>query len=81
MVIKGVKGLTITELGLDIKNDSFSPAGLRFEVLTEGADVLPFSGLPVPDSTRRPQLDAGTIRFYGLIGYRVFSGAERQDHL
>ncbi len=36
VVIRGVKGLTITELGFDIKNDSFSPAGLRFEVLTDG---------------------------------------------
>ena len=48
VAIKGVKGLTLTELGFDIKNDGFT-TGPQIEVITK-ADryLLPFPFLPPP---------------------------------
>jgi hypothetical protein len=44
LVIKGIKGLTITELGFDIRKDGFFTAGPRFEVYTDsGVFTFPLS--------------------------------------
>jgi hypothetical protein len=42
VVIQGVKGLTITELGFDIKIDAGSTADPRFEVLTGDGTIFTF---------------------------------------
>jgi hypothetical protein len=69
-VIKGVQGLTLTELGFDIKNDGVFLAGPRFEVITEAGTfpfILPGTQTPVdgfPDWTR-VRFDAAALAVIG----------------
>jgi hypothetical protein len=56
VAIKGVKGLPLTELGFDIKNDWVFTTGPRFEVVT---DVDTFS-FPFPDPNLLTQVPDST---------------------
>ena len=59
-VIKGVKGLTLTELGFDIKNDGVFTAAPRFEVYTDSG-VFTFT---MSDTNTTPlNLDWNRVRF------------------
>ena len=82
VAMKGVKGLTLTELGFDIKNDWLFTTGPRIEVVTDaGSDLLlsfPFSAATLTSGRWRPRLDAGRD---SIIKSLTGVGADRQDHL